>query len=1123
MRRQVGESQGQHCSDFGRLGQTCREPFRARHVGDGRVRSGRSGGTTKGGGGCHCQVPPSADQEGGSRHAQAEGLQAAQGACRGCNNRGRSLGMRCRSLLLLLVSGPQLGRPAASEGAWTIRPDGLQRAATHLFGDLANFRCNQVLRVGLQPDFCTALDAVRAANELALVVQRNLMEDCFRRSPDSIGAVGARADGQCPVEPCFDDVDCVDRRGHSSSEFPSAWVFCESAVDVHSCTAIQCCMDVPSFSSQVGVSLGVQGLRLPSTDSHPCRIGSSPKLRSCLQRKRPLKVAGRKVTFSFAVQFWFPGPLQLSLPAHSTSVGPAACASSPRIEAVPSFSTALSCIGAPRLQQPTCSFAPFGTPFATALASGSGPALVRKAGLEGCIPNPDLGSLVGSRCIGAAGNGMLECGRPAKPSIPRFNMGSALSVLPSRAQPRPFGRRDLANANAIHSFPSAGLLAAIEGGSSAFTCLESIRGTDVRRRFHYWDDAQCAADAVGSSSLPNPAPRLLIHCLPGFPTPQVIVTQTALLRTHRAVAILYEEAPLEPWICDIPLSANIRNFLHAQAFAPTAPRHAWVRLFRAGAAFSCVVNDRPISCDVIMPPDADVVRLTAPVALQPMPAYPQADVGARQPMPPIPWSSTEGGSSSGSDAQASGLLRVPDAQASGLAYPAHPPPVLSSTRPGRWRLPWAVDCGMPSQPPVSGLLEQRTDMFDDRLRLQFTVFDVHRNARVLPLPLSGSEKAMVNAAVQATPELGKPFEYRFLRFTLERWPEPQLVIHERLPTDQVVVPIALGNPFQVCTLSLDKVAAPFAAMIRAAEACDLPKTVYQAIARGDAQLWVNNRHRSPFAKDAFRVADSAKYQVATTGPVCTSGTAIRRWPQTRVLSLPELRVRDISDGTPTSEVVVHCLGEASHCFHVDAILRPYLFSQFLRRARGKPASWHIVIPEASPGLPGSPAHVLLTPARVYAQEWTTCIVDLRRVAAAPMLPFVALDLPRFMVPSQIVALLRRELPSVAPIGRIFIDWDLLTRPVQTTSSVPVVTLIGGSRQAEKCLLSTPPVLLHTYALLSLRPGFGPAFANTQHTLRVIHYVAGSDSDSEEDAWCNFLHYVHHCYCHACEHTYLWGP
>ena len=425
-------------------------------------------------------------------------------------------------------------------------------------------------------------------------------------------------------------------------------------------------------------------MRQPSTDLPHGRLGSLPKLRSCLRRLRPPRVEGRKVTFSFAIQFWFPGPLQLSLPAPSISVGLATCASPSKIEAESSLSTDLSCVQALRVQQPTCSAAPFRTSFANALASGSGPLLVKETGLEGCIPNPDLGSLVGSRCTVDVGDGMLEYGRRAKPPVQRFNLGSAPYVSQSQAEPRPVGRGDLANANAIHSFPSAGLLAAIEGGASAYTCFESIRGTDVRRKFHYWDDAQCAADAIGSSSLPNPAPRILIHCLPGFPTPQIIVTQTAMLRTHRAVAILYEEAPLEPWICDIPLRASIRNILHAQAFATTAPRHAWVRLFRAGTAFSCVVNARPISCDVIVPADADVVRLTAPVALQPMPANPQADARVCQPVPPIPLSSAAGGSSSSSDVQGSGMVRAQDAPASDLAYPAHPPPVLSSTRPGLW-------------------------------------------------------------------------------------------------------------------------------------------------------------------------------------------------------------------------------------------------------------------------------------------------------------------------------------------------------------------------------------------------------------------------------------------------------
>ena len=47
---------------------------------------------------------------------------------------------------------------------------------------------------------------------------------------------------------------------------------------------------------------------------------------------------------------------------------------------------------------------------------------------------------------------MLECGRPAKPTVQRFNLGSAPYVSQSRAQPRLVGRGDLANANAFIAF-----------------------------------------------------------------------------------------------------------------------------------------------------------------------------------------------------------------------------------------------------------------------------------------------------------------------------------------------------------------------------------------------------------------------------------------------------------------------------------------------------------------------------------------------------------------------------------------------------------------------------------------------------------------------------------------------
>ena len=224
--------------------------------------------------------------------------------------------------------------------------------------------------------------------------------------------------------------------------------------------------------------------------------------------------------------------------------------------------------------------------------------------------------------------------------------------------------------------------------------------------------------------------------------------------------------------------------------------------------------------------------------------------------------------------------------------------------------------GRPFDPSSSGLPAQSMDVSGERMIRQFTVFDVHRNARVLPMPASNSEKAIVNVAAQATPELGKPFQFRFLLFTLEHWPEPQLVIHEKLPPDQVVAPFAVDNPVQVCTLSIDKDAAPFAAMVRVADACDLRRAAYQALAAVH-HLWVNNRHRAPFAKSAFRAADSAKYKAASDGPRCIHGTVVRRWPNTRaLLSLP---------------VIFHASGCCSSAL---------LVSQCVRKAGRKPAGWH---------------------------------------------------------------------------------------------------------------------------------------------------------------------------------------
>ena len=1028
----------------------------------------------------------------------------------------------------LLAAWPQLGRPAALLGAWNIRPVGLLDATTALFGDLANHRLNSRLSVQLAEDFLTPLHAVQTAVCLEMTVQRNLLEahHCLRQ--DSVSVSGARADGQSLVEPDRHVAVHALSFGCTSHEFLSECSWSESAFCVQSCTGVQSVtasptVPLPRLWDSLGLPVQASGqVSMRGKEALQCQ-------RSCLRARRLLPyVRERRVSFSFDVQFWFPAAWQFCLPGSKNQFASAAFATPSRSEVAFLFpldalapghvsmansrSCNLSCsVSAPARIEAEVSTSTI-EPIEAVSSSAAGSTCLlshaelqsfdsagcKDAGLEGCIPGPcfqrtaDIGRHLGHsscRVIAVTSGSVIELGRRAGRPNQRFNLGSApyTSHQPERA----FPRGDLANSNAIHSFPSAGLLAAMGSRDLTYTCLERIRGTDIRRRFHCWDEVQCARDAMGSSSLPNPFARVMLFTLPGFPTPQIMVAQHAMLQTHRAVALLYEEAPLEPCICDIPFQDSIRNFLHAQALANVPPRQAWVRLFRPGTHFTCEVNGALLLCDAAVPQDADVIRLSAPVLIQPLPADSHAYPRVRPPTPPIP--SNASASSSSAEGPGHGSTAL-DATASEQAFPARPPPVMSYTRPGRWRLPWAIDTGRPYEPEV--LSFHGLTIAGDAASPQFTVFDVYRNARVLPMPATVSEKAIVNVAVQATPELGKPFDYRFLRFTLEHWPEPQLVIHERLPADQVVVPIVVSNPFEVCTIRTDRDSAPFAAIIQVASACGHPRALYQSLARGDAQLWINGRHRAPFSRDAFRVADSAKYRPGAGCLQSAHCQVKRRWPGTRVLSLPEYRLCDVSDDLPLDFVLVHCPDEAYRVLQVPSVLRPFLFSHFVRKACRKPVGWYTAIPEASPALPGSIAHVLLAPATVYADATVVCIVDIRRVAHAPWLPFVTVALPRFMVPALVTAQLRQALPSLAPIGRVFVDWDLLTRPTQVTTTVPVITLIGGSRSAERRLLASPPALLHTYAILSFRTGFGPAFSNTEHTLRVVHYVTGSDSDSE---------------------------
>ena len=817
-------------------------------------------------------------------------------------------------------------------------------------------------------------------------------------------------DSRTDVEPCLDG-------GASEVEFIACGA-CASDFDKNE-----------NSSHMAGCNIAEECVQFVHSNASNLARGSD--MQSCLKNRRETHTSdgpregdksgcrARILRFDFAVSFWFPaaGQVQGAFASCETEVP-----------------SSLNAFTVPTSHTSACAVRP-----------------------EGCIPG------VVAEQHAAKPNILLPAvyGRKARPGQVRFNSGSPPYAPRGHQQPRFLHERP-ASSEAIHSFPSPALLAAISAPSEVYTCFVWIRQVDVRPKQHYWDVRNCATDAISSSTLPNPQRLALTFTLSHFPVPQILVSQYGRRFSHRAVVVQYVEAPLEPWVCDIPTGQMLDDFLHEVSMRP--PK-AWLALFTNQVQYDCFVNGEQLPCASLVPAAAEAIRLTTPHKLSQEAPNPQDDVGRRSPTPPAISASEDEFSSSPTASPQEGFL--PEA-----AFPCLAPPELTCAGPGRWRLPWAVrpgsECRLPDGQHHTPWQHQ-IDSLASSDSQQFAVFDLHRNARVLPTPSVVTERALVQAAFEATPELSRPVEYRLLRHTIPFWPCPQLVIHARLPHDEVVFPIAFVNPYEVCTVQLRKSAHPFAAPAAANRKCDTPRRVYQAVARGDAQLRVNGVPRQAFMVGAFRAVDSARYMEVPFSSGFLHSNVPRRWPTGRVLTLHETRPWEITDEAQGSEFMVHFLQPV--LVQVPSHFRPHLASRCVRMQLGCTPDHHIFLPDASPAVAGTPPHVAMFALGSEEPGEAWCIVDLRRMRAGA--DFRLLRLPRFMDPTSLPGLLRQHAPDMAPIGRIYLEWDLLNRPCEARARVPLLTLVPGDVLSLRQLQQRPPAILHTFALLSARSGFAP--------------------------------------------------
>ena len=163
------------------------------------------------------------------------------------------------------------------------------------------------------------------------------------------------------------------------------------------------------------------------------------------------------------------------------------------------------------------------------------------------------------------------------------------------------------------------------------TCLREQNVYDKRPE---WDADACVRRAIGLSQVPSPVGRKIIHAVPGWPSPQALVTSGLRYRTHVSCVLLFQSEP------HVPIAVEALPWETPSDLVRFAPPH----LGLVGVT-ACVINGFEGQCDHRLPHDTDWIELrvdtlTASEARRCVLAWSQLPSGE---VPRVPLSWTQAG------------------------------------------------------------------------------------------------------------------------------------------------------------------------------------------------------------------------------------------------------------------------------------------------------------------------------------------------------------------------------------------------------------------------------------------------------------------------------------------------
>ena len=603
----------------------------------------------------------------------------------------------------------------------------------------------------------------------------------------------------------------------------------------------------------------------------------------------------------------------------------------------------------------------------------------------------------------------------------------------------------------------------------SYTLLGAVEGVRIRPQPPQRTARACLHDAMNAAAqgADVPSGKTLKTPLYGYPVPQVVLHRANVPLSQGTVVVDLRPVGSQVQVFELTLGQTIDALCSspgplAAHFAAEGLNPSFLRVFLDGARrdFDVCLTDRVQSLlfrpreDPILHSTLDSLgdQLAESAAASPFAA---SGSDPRPPTPPVPPSEPS----------------VPEAHASrwgsgsrwdhSVYTPLRPPPPAASTLPIR---------------------NARDDAGEANLR--FTVFDVYNNRREFSRSEHHDILDLVHIAMEATPQLRRPWGHRIQRSRWPDYPDPQLVIWGALPPGAYVLPIRdVDSDQDVCTVEIPGSASPLEALILAERKCAWLLNARQAVARQSRLFLVDHARKDPF--QPYELANAHIAEISSTllhvGPSINPG---RRWGGAVPQAIPTIQVAEVPAALLRRQLIVHTSGSAP--VDVDGTgLDTARIREHVIASCGLRLGSLMRMPTYCPFGPGHPLHLFFTTS--YDERLSRLdywgLFDLRAVLAPPRVQFCVLPLPTVFDNLWLQERLCMHFPELDRQLVIYMNERRVLTHCSPDGSTPLFTVFDrrdiGSRRSQH-----PQPLTETSDLLHRCFGRTVAAADTgSHRLR----------------------------------------